>query len=116
MCVGVSLEGRSRPSTTLALQIDDDHVRGLQLFVGHAAGLDDHESAAAVQAAGVAPGQRDQARRWSWRFASQTSCFRASSISRSPASRKHQKKGLAAADRKSFRIKVPKTGLEPALP
>ncbi len=44
-----------------AVQVHHDHALGLKLVVGYAAGLDDHQARGAIDAAGVAPGERHQA-------------------------------------------------------
>ena len=44
-----------------AVQVDDDHALRLKFVVGHAAGLDDDKALLAVDAAGIAPGERHQA-------------------------------------------------------
>ena len=59
----MSLDGRSLPSTTLPVEIDDDHVLGPHHVVGDAAGLDHDVLAVVADAADVAPGERDQAMR-----------------------------------------------------
>ena len=57
----MSLEGFSVALDHAAFQVDDDHALRLKFVVGHAAGLDDHQARLAIDAAGVAPGERHQA-------------------------------------------------------
>ena len=60
VCGGVG--GRAQGAfDDVAVEVDDDHVGGLHAVVGHAAGLDDHKAAPAVDGAHVAPGEYHQA-------------------------------------------------------
>ena len=43
----------------MALKVDDDHVRGLEVLVGHARRLDDKEILLAVDARDIAPRECD---------------------------------------------------------
>ena len=45
----------------MALKVDDDHVRGLEVLVRHARRLDDEEVLLAVDARDIAPSERDDA-------------------------------------------------------
>ena len=45
----------------VALKVDDDHIRGLEVLVRHARRLDDEEVLLAVDARDIAPSERDDA-------------------------------------------------------